>query len=85
MQLCVATDWLVTISFAQSYHYFGTVSYCLQYKQLCAGIYAVNYKALGQNCGLTQGRRNVFTTGPAKLDHEDYAIKCVGGRQLYKY
>ena len=25
-----------------------------------------------------QGRRNVFTTGLAKLDHEDYAIKCVG-------
>ena len=28
-----------------------------------------------------QGRRNVFTTGPAKLVHEDYAIKCVGGQQ----
>ena len=26
-----------------------------------------------------QGQRNVFTTGPAKLDYEDYAIKCVGG------
>ena len=26
-----------------------------------------------------QGQRNVFITGPAKLDHEDYAIKCVGG------
>ena len=25
-----------------------------------------------------QGRRNVFTTGQAKLDPEDYAIKCVG-------
>ena len=32
-----------------------------------------------------QGRRNVFTTGPAKLDHEDYAIKCVGGQQLHEY
>ena len=32
-----------------------------------------------------QGQRNVFTTGPAKLDHEDYAIKCVGGQQLHKY
>ena len=35
-----------------------------------------------------QGRRNVFTTGPAKLDHEDYAIKCIGGQQkvvLYMY
>ena len=32
-----------------------------------------------------QGRRNVFTTGPTKLDHEDYAIKCVGGRQLHEY
>ena len=30
-------------------------------------------------------RRNVFTTGPAKLDHKDYAIKCVGGRQLHEY
>ena len=29
-----------------------------------------------------QGRQNVFTTGPAKLDHEDYAIKCVGGQQF---
>ena len=28
----------------------------------------------------SQGRRNVFTTGQAKLDPEDYAIKCVGGR-----
>ena len=36
---------------------------------------------------LTQGRRNVFTTGLAKLDDEDedYAIKCVGGRQLHEY
>ena len=24
-----------------------------------------------------QGRRNVFITGQAKLDHEDYAIKCM--------
>ena len=32
-----------------------------------------------------QGRRNVSTTGPAKLDHEDYAIKSVGGRQLHEY
>ena len=32
-----------------------------------------------------QGQRNVFTTGPAKLDHEDYAIKCVGSQQLYEY
>ena len=32
-----------------------------------------------------QGRRNVFTTGPAKLDHEDYTIKCVGVRQLHEY
>ena len=31
---------------------------------------------------VTQDQRNVFTTGPAKLDHEDYAIKCVGGQQL---
>ena len=30
-------------------------------------------------------RRNVFTTGPAKLDREDYAIKCVGGQQLHEY
>ena len=27
----------------------------------------------------TQGRRNVFTTGPAKLNHEDYVIKYMGG------
>ena len=27
---------------------------------------------------IQRGRRNVFTTGLAKLDHEDYAIKCVG-------
>ena len=26
-----------------------------------------------------QGWRNVFTTGPAKLDPKDYAIKCMGG------
>ena len=32
----------------------------------------------------SQGWRNVFTTGPAKSDHEDYAIKCVGGRQLHE-
>ena len=32
-----------------------------------------------------QGQRNAFTTGPAKLNHEDYAIKCVGGRQLHEY
>ena len=32
-----------------------------------------------------QGRRNVFTNGLAKLDHEDNAIKCVGGRQLNEY
>ena len=32
-----------------------------------------------------QGQRNVFTTGPAKLDHEDYAIKCVGSQQLHEY
>ena len=31
---------------------------------------------------IAQGWRNVFTTGPAKLDHEDYAIKCMGGWQL---
>ena len=29
---------------------------------------------------LYQGRRNVFTTGPAKLHTKDYAIKCMGGR-----
>ena len=34
---------------------------------------------------IDQGRRNVFTTGPAKLDYEDYAIKCMGGRQLHEY
>ena len=27
-----------------------------------------------------QGQRNVFTTGQAKLDPENYAIKCVGSR-----
>ena len=32
-----------------------------------------------------QGRRNVFITAQAKLDHEDYAIKCVGDRQLHDY
>ena len=32
-----------------------------------------------------QGWRNVFTTGPAKLEHEDYATKCVGGQQLHEY
>ena len=26
-----------------------------------------------------QGQWNIFITGPTKLDHEDYAIKCVGG------
>ena len=31
-----------------------------------------------------QGWRNVFTSGPATLDHEDYVIKCVGGRQLHE-
>ena len=48
------------------------------------------YKIFGLNILATQhiviqGRWNVFTTGPAKLDHEDYAIKCVGGRQLHEY
>ena len=38
-------------------------------------------KSVKQN----QGRRNVFTTSPAKLDHEDYAIKCVGGQQIHEY
>ena len=32
-----------------------------------------------QKIATKQGRRNVFITAPAKLDHEDYAIKCVGG------
>ena len=32
-----------------------------------------------------QGWRNVFTTGPAKLDYEEYAIKCVGVQQLPEY
>ena len=27
---------------------------------------------------IMQGQSNVFTTGQAKLDPEDYAIKCVG-------
>ena len=31
------------------------------------------------NVCMYQGWRNVLTTSPAKLDHEDYAIKCVGG------
>ena len=26
-----------------------------------------------------QGQRNVFITGQAKFDPEDYAIKCMGG------
>ena len=34
---------------------------------------------------VTQGRRNVFTTGPAKLDHKDYAIKWMAGHQLHEY
>ena len=29
---------------------------------------------------IKQGQRNVFTTGPTKLDPKDYAIKCVGGQ-----
>ena len=40
---------------------------------------AGNIAAIGASFILTQnpmqGRRNVFTTGLAKLDHEDYAIK----------
>ena len=36
-------------------------------------------------CHTLQGRRNDFTTGPAKLYHEDYAIKCVGGQQFHEY
>ena len=32
-----------------------------------------------------QGQRNAFITAQAKLDHEDYAIKCVGDRQLHDY
>ena len=41
-------------------------------------------KSAGKICNLlpVQGRRNVFTTGPAKLD---YAIKCMGGRQVHEY
>ena len=31
-------------------------------------------------CILKQGQRNVFITGEAKLDPEEYAIKCVGGQ-----
>ena len=27
-----------------------------------------------------QGRRKLFITGQAKLNPEDYSIKCVGGR-----
>ena len=27
----------------------------------------------------------VFTNGTAKLDHEYYAIKCMGGRQNHEY
>ena len=34
--------------------------------------------------GILQGQRN-FTTGQAKLDPEDYAIKCVSGQQLHEY
>ena len=34
---------------------------------------------------MVQGRRNVSTSGPAKLDHEDYAIKFMGGQQLHEY
>ena len=48
-------------------------------------IYQVNLK---QGCAITyilQGRRNVFTTSLAKLNHEDYTIKCVGGQQLHEY
>ena len=37
------------------------------------------------NITIIQGRRNVFTTGQAKLDPEDYAIKWVGGQQLHEY
>ena len=29
---------------------------------------------------LNRARGNVFITGEAKLDPEDYAIKCVGGQ-----
>ena len=32
-----------------------------------------------------QGQKNVFTTVPAKPDHEGNTIKCVGGRQLHEY
>ena len=35
-----------------------------------------NHKTLAM---VSQGRRNVFTTGQAKVDPEDYAIKHVGG------
>ena len=38
----------------------------------------------GINSETFQGQRNVFTTDPAKLDHEDYAIKYMGGRQVLK-
>ena len=33
----------------------------------------------------TESWRNVFTTGPVKLDQEDYVIKCVDGRQIHEY
>ena len=49
---------------------------------------ALYYVRIHQSRRLTpiifQDRRNVFTTGLAKLDHDDYAIKCVGGRQLHE-
>ena len=38
------------------------------------------FKNLPKIIFLIRGRRNVFTTGQAKLDAKDYAIKCTGVR-----
>ena len=34
---------------------------------------------------LTQGRQKLFITGQAKLNPDDYSIKCVGGRYTSWY
>ena len=44
--------------------------------------YTISDKTFERECLVVHtehGQRTVFTTGQAKLDSEDYAIKCVGG------
>ena len=72
----------------ESFHVYGR-SNCLAFQNIkIPGFETIHTTCMGgskgkQGCkfdvpGLQQCQRNVFTTGPAKLNPKDYAIKCVG-------